>query len=110
MVSLEIMAEACSLLAGAATLRVIENVRAFDWIALDDETVSLEVRAEIADGGAVRAQLMNGATLADFRYEGEWRLAALPPLDGARAFRWPGDELYTTGMFHGPVFQSVRRI
>src|SRR6185295_9630699 len=113
MVSLEIMAEACSLLAGAPTLRVIENVRAFDWIALDDETVTLEVRAEIADGGAVRAQLMNGATLAaiaDFRYEGEGRLAALPPLDGASAFRWPGDELYSTGMFHGPVFQSVRQI
>ena len=115
MVSLEIMAEACSMLAGTATLRVIENVRAFGWIALDDETLRLEVRAEIIDAGAgvLRAELMNGATLAataDFRFDAEWRLPALESLDEARAFRWHGHELYTTGMFHGPVFQSVRQI
>ena len=115
MVSLEIMAEACSVLAGTAALRVIENVRAFDWIALDDEALSLEVRAEVVDAGAgvYRAQLMNGATLAavaDFRFEPQWRLGALQPLEAAREFRWRGDELYTTGMFHGPVFRSVRNI
>src|SRR5205085_9806403 len=31
MVSVEIMAEACSLLAGGAEVQAIENVRAFDW-------------------------------------------------------------------------------
>nr|HET7859225.1 beta-ketoacyl synthase N-terminal-like domain-containing protein [Caldimonas sp.] len=113
MVSLEIMAEACTLLTGANDLRVIENVRAFDWIALDDDMLDLEVRAEIVDPGVVRAQLTNGATLAasaDFRLEGEWRLPASAPLEGASDYRWDGSELYTTGMFHGPVFQSVRRI
>jgi len=115
MVSLEIMAEACSVLAGTSALRVIENVRAFDWLALDDETLSLEVRAEVVDAaaGVYAARLMNGAMVAasaEFRFAAEWRLAELLPLGEARAFRWPGHELYSTGMFHGPVFQSVRQI
>ena len=113
MVSLEIMAEACSVLAEGSALRVIENVRAFDWIALDDEAVNLEVRAELGAAGVVRAQLMNGATLAasaDFRFDGEWRLPASAPLAATERYRWDGSELYTTGMFHGPVFQSVRQI
>ena len=115
MVSVEIMAEACSLLAGAREVRVIENVRAFDWIALDDETVSLDVRAEVVDAvaGVYRAELLNGASLAamaEFRFDAEWRLPALPPLDDAQPCRWAGHELYSTGMFHGPLFQSVRQV
>ena len=38
-VSLEIMAEACVLLAGSTRLTVIENVKALDWVALDDGEV-----------------------------------------------------------------------
>ena len=115
MVSLEVMAEACCLLAGVDTVRVIENVRAFDWIALDDEALTLEVRAEVvdADAGVYRAQLLNGADVAasaDFRFADAWRLPGLADLDESRPFRWSGPELYTTGMFHGPVFKSVRQI
>jgi phosphopantetheinyl transferase len=114
MVSVEIMAEACSLLAGRGDVQVIENVRAFDWIALDDEAIDLEVRAEVVDAGVYRAELRNAgsvAAAAEFRFDPQWRLPALQPLgDDAQAFRWPGHELYTTGMFHGPLFQSVREI
>ena len=79
------------MLAGAAALRVIEDVRAFDWIALDDEALTVEVRADVldADAGVVRAQLMNGETLAasaDFRFEAQWRLPAVGPLASTRAF------------------------
>jgi hypothetical protein len=42
MVSVEIMGEACSLLAGSTSLHVIENVRAFAWIALDDGALTLK--------------------------------------------------------------------
>ncbi|MEO5881391.1 MAG: beta-ketoacyl synthase N-terminal-like domain-containing protein, partial [Caldimonas sp.] len=115
MVSVEIMAEACSLLAGSAAVRVIENVRAFDWIALDDEALVLEVHAEIvdADRGLHRATIFNAGEVvvtADFRFEPVWRLEGLAALGTARPSVWSGAELYTTGMFHGPVFQSVRRI
>ena len=116
MVSVEIMAEACSLLAGSAGVQVIENVRAFDWIALDDEALTLEVRAEVVD--AERARLSRDdlqrpsepVVSADFQFEptlaspAPWRRSA-----PARPSVWSGPELYTTGMFHGPVFQSVRQ-
>src|SRR5262249_45350959 len=36
MASLEMMAEACALLAGHAELCVIENVKAYDWVTLDE--------------------------------------------------------------------------
>ncbi len=115
MVSVEIMAEACSALAGGASPQVIENVHAFDWIALDDDAATLEVRAELVDSrrSLYRATILNGTetvVTADFCFEPTWCLEALPPLGVSRTSVWSGPELYTTGMFHGPVFQSVRDI
>ena len=46
------MAEACLLLAGGGEVRVIENVKAFDWLALDDGELAFEVRAEVIDRAA----------------------------------------------------------
>ncbi len=116
MVSLEIMAEACAALAGSAAVCAIENVKAFDWIALDDGELTLEVRAEITDSerGIYSASLLNGqgtAVSADFLFSvPEWQNPALPALSEKRVSRWNGDDLYSTGMFHGPVFQSIRHI
>ncbi|MCE9659334.1 MAG: acyltransferase domain-containing protein [Burkholderiales bacterium] len=115
MVSVEIMAEACSLLSESVALQAIENVRAFDWIALDDEALTLEVRADLHDAARqlYRATIFNGTepvVTADFQFAPDWRLGGLAPLGAARESVWSGPELYTTGMFHGPVFQSVRRI
>jgi phosphopantetheinyl transferase len=114
-VSLEIMAEACAVLADTRALQAIENVRAFDWIALDDGALTLEVHAEAIDapGGRYRAQLLNGAApaaVADFLFAAEPVLEGVAPLDDPQPYRWSGPELYTTGMFHGPVFQSIRRV
>ncbi len=115
MASVEIMAEACSLLAGSTALHVIEKVRAFGWIALDDDATTLEVRAEVVDAAAAlyRATLLDGAqkvVSADFRFQPQHVLGPLPALGAMRGVTWSGPELYTTGMFHGPVFQSVRRL
>jgi hypothetical protein len=115
MVSVEVLAEACSVLAGSRSLHVIENVRAFDWIALDDEALTLEVHA--------RRSMSSRASIA--RRSSTALRSPFPPISvsrppsGSRASaswvlrepsRWSGPELYTTGMFHGPVFQSVRRV
>lgn len=115
MVSLEIMVQACVALTGNTVVCVIENVRAFDWIALDDGEVTLEVRAERvdADGRVCRAALFNGVNRvvsAEFHFEPVWQLTELDPLGEVQASRWSDSELYSTGMFHGPVFQSVRQI
>ena len=115
MVSLEIMAEACALLAGKTAVRVIENVKAFSWVALDDGELTLDVRAEVIGSGSnkLRAHIINAGTVAvsaDFSFEGDWVANDVPVLSEMREYRWGSDELYSTGMFHGPVFQGIRRI
>ena len=62
---------------------------------------------------AYRSTLFNGGepvVSAEFQFDRVRGWPSLPPLGPARASAWSGPELYTTGMFHGPVFQSVRRI
>lgn len=111
MVSLEIMAEACVLLAGSTAIRIIENIKALDWIALDDGELTLHVRAELIVPGKYRSQIVNAGAIvvsADFSFGTDWRASGLPDLKEKRNFRW--EELYSTGMFHGPIFQSIRRI
>jgi malonyl CoA-acyl carrier protein transacylase/phosphopantetheinyl transferase len=115
MVSLEIMAEACALLAGSTDVRVIENVKASAWIALDEGELTLDVRAEVLDPAArkIRAYLTHEGVLAvtaDFAFAGDWHAGALPALTEKQHLRWEDDELYDIGMFHGPIFQSIRRI
>jgi malonyl CoA-acyl carrier protein transacylase/phosphopantetheinyl transferase len=112
MVSLEIMAEACAVLAGSTAVTVIENIEALAWIALDDGELTLTVRAEAIDGdyNKIRAHLINDgsvAVTADFCFGADWRASPLPALAEKRAFRWEARELYHIGMFHGPIFQSI---
>ena len=115
MVSLEIMAEACTMLAGSNAIAIIENIKASAWITLDEGELTLSVRAEVIDGhrNKYRARLINEsmvAVTADFGFETDWRASAMPALAESRAFRWEGGELYHIGMFHGPIFQSIDRI
>ena len=118
MASLELMAEACAALAGRTDLGVIENVKAFDWIALDDGAIDIEVRARVIDRGrqhyAAEAITPRGiAVSGEFRFERDWRLAGVAPLAEPRPWNIHVPSLYTTdrhAMFHGPVFQSVREI
>ena len=68
------------------SLGVIENVRAFDWIALDDEVVALEVHAEVID--AARRLIAPGSSTA-----GRWRRrptsASSANGRSVRCRRWP---------------------
>jgi acyl transferase domain-containing protein/phosphopantetheinyl transferase len=114
-VSLELMAEACALLAGRTDLGVIENLRAFDWIALDDDEVTIDVKAEVVDAarGRYTATVLTGrgpALGAEFVFAPERELGPLPALLERRESCWNDPNLYTTGMFHGPVLRSLRHI
>lgn len=115
MVSLEILAEACALLAGSTTVAVIEHVRALGWIALDEQAITLEVEAEVvsSDPPRYKASLFcngNMVVAADFSFAPEWSLSSLAPLARRGKLNWRDSELYTIGMFHGPLFQSIRGI
>lgn len=112
MVSLELMAEACALLAGHVQFSVIRDVRAFDWIALDDEELVLELVAERI-GSAFKATLLNQgapAVSAVFEVAAAWQLASPAPLAAPQAPRWDGQAIYDVGMFHGPIFQSLHHV
>ena len=117
MVSMELMAEACVLLAGRTDITVIENVRAFDWITLDVGVLDLEVRAEVLDreAGRYRASVLTPrgvAVTGEFSFSGHFELGPVEPLREPRA--WDADPpTYVPGrfaMFHGPMFQSLRDI
>jgi acyl transferase domain-containing protein len=114
-VSMELMAEACALLAERSDIAVIENIRPSDWIALDDDEVTVEVKAEVIDRerGHYQASVLTArgtALTAEFRFAPDWRLGPLPALVERRESCWNAPDLYTTGMFHGPVFQSLQYI
>ncbi|MBS0445542.1 MAG: acyltransferase domain-containing protein [Proteobacteria bacterium] len=111
-VSLEAMAEACALLAGRTDVRVIENVRAFDWVALDEGALTFDVRADVIDRElehySARVITARGPALtAEFRFEAEERLPSVAPLADPRESYLNSPHLYATGMFHGPLFQSM---
>lgn len=115
MVSLEIMAEACALVAGDRAVCLIENVKAFDWIALDDDEIFLDVYAEklSADRNKFHAHIINSGNMvisAEFSFENDWHVQGVSSLSEKRKYRWEASELYSTGMFHGPLFQSIARI
>lgn len=112
-VSLEVMAEACVRLAGRRDLRVIEQVKAFDWITLDHDELDFEVQAELLDAAtgrcAARVLTARGVALsAEFGFDAAFVLPGVPDLAERResCLNWP--DLYATGMFHGPVFQSMQ--
>ncbi|HSW05872.1 polyketide synthase [Aquabacterium sp.] len=112
MVSLEMLAEAAAALIGRQP-QLIEHVRAFDWIALDDGQAVLQVRAERTDQGGCHALLTRDGkpiVSADFRFEADWQLPAVAAPAAPQASHWNDAALYQTGMFHGPIFQSVMHL
>ena len=114
-VSLEVMAEACTLLAGRTDVHVIQNVKAFDWVTLDDGELAFEVFAEMLDAAqglyAARVVTPRGTALsAEFVFQADWRLPAVPDLLEQRESCLNSPNLYATGMFHGPVFQSMHYV
>jgi phosphopantetheinyl transferase (holo-ACP synthase) len=49
------------------------------------------------------------AVTAEYSFEADWRLPALDALGDAHVARWDGRAIYSAGMFHGPIFQSLDR-
>lgn len=126
-ISMEIVAEAGLLLAGIdMKVSEISNARGYKWIALDEGDVTLKITGQ-------QRPASNGECIVDVRiyqvdadnpinslmFEACVHLshqysprsdALIPPLDELNASRWGDSELYTTGMFHGPLFQGVDHI
>ncbi len=117
-VSLEMMAEVAHRLLGAGTPLVIEDVRAYQWLALDLGETEVVLRAELRDErgpGWVHATILeNGTPVIEADYQfGSVHPGAPEPvaaLTDEAPYRWSDDDLYAHGMFHGPLFQSVAHV
>jgi acyl transferase domain-containing protein/phosphopantetheinyl transferase len=117
--SLEMLAEIAGLLSTRSYLTAMENVRAYNWVALDEggKTVRLEAdrvqsnaaeerfHAAIFDGDSL---LLEGDVLFSDELPGSEPL--LHALSSPQQPIWQDHELYTTGMFHGPMYHSVRHL
>ncbi|MEO0421927.1 MAG: beta-ketoacyl synthase N-terminal-like domain-containing protein [Pseudomonadota bacterium] len=113
-VSLEMLVEVAALLTDQSLVVALENVQAFNWVAVDAGTRTIRLRAKRGNSGArVRAWLED--EMGQLLVEGEVIFADAPLADGGlveplrspRAPLWEDADLYTTGMFHGPLFHSV---
>ncbi len=117
-VSIEMMAEAAAALADGLVPVRLEQVRALNWVALDAgrRTLRLEARLLPGSGDETRVATRVVDDAGQPALEAEIILAATPaaaplavplPLAAPRAPVWSDADLYTTGMFHGPLFHSI---
>jgi len=118
-VSLEMLAEVAGLVSERPQLVALADVRAYNWIALDHAVATLRMEAELVSGGeaadVVHAVLYDGESRL---IEGDVEFADAAPGDAAlvsdlaapRPSQWTDEQLYTTGMFHGPLFHSIAHL
>ncbi len=122
--SMEILAEAASILVPDKVLIGMNDIRAYRWIAFEQPSVSLkikafrkpgtnEVKAEICIAEekepATKNPLLEGVLVFADNYP---PAPAVEPftLQGERASRWTPEALYAKGMFHGPCWQGVQSV
>ncbi|MFP4444872.1 MAG: beta-ketoacyl synthase N-terminal-like domain-containing protein [Desulfosudaceae bacterium] len=122
--SMEILAETASLLMPGKVLIGMDDIRAYRWIAIEHDFLSLKIKAVRNPGtDAVKAEIRRndetGAVSKNPLVEGVLVFADhYPPapdvqpitLHGERASRWKPADLYARGMFHGPCWRGVRSV
>lgn len=118
-VSLEMLAEVAALTSRLPTLASLRNIQAHRWIALDQENITLRLSGRrlttTPSEERVHAQVHCGRELmieseVVFQADPSSDEQRLSALSEPRPSRWRDRELYTTGMFHGPLFQSIRHL
>ena len=119
--SMEILAQGARKLAGKGVVSELLDVRGSRWLTLDQGELTLGIRVErTADNDTFIGRLFQrdegGAVLV---FEARLRVEPVYPAtptvipfdrEAARPSHWTDEDLYRTGMFHGPMFQSVRHI
>ena len=118
---MELLAEVAVASVGALIPIRLEQVRAHNWITVEDgfRTIRLEAAPMPKADGLVRVNARIGdpaggmpfveacVVLADAARVPKSADLQFAPLVDPRAPAWTSDELYRTGMFHGPLFHSV---
>ena len=125
-ISMEMLAEGAAALGPGSTVMEMRDIRAARWIALDDERMTLEIRARRTEadaevevelverrsenGGPATEPLVRGVVVLGDGYSSGDRTQEFE-LRNARASKRGPSHLYGgTAMFHGPAFQAVEAI
>lgn len=127
-VSMEILAEAALYLTGGTNYVIgIYDLRGYRWLALDQGELTLKIEGEVIENNPqfslVKVRLFETSNQEGLNrhlvFEGTVKLASsFSPAPAPMSFqlhqaapsRWSDQELYSTGMFHGPRFQGVKHI
>jgi acyl transferase domain-containing protein len=116
-VSLELLAEVASLLRPDKSPMTLADVRAYDWIACDEGQRSLVLRAQSLGDERVHAAIHasaeeGGARLLEATVQFAETVVPehLPALTAPQASAWQDHQLYTSGMFHGPLYHAIRHL
>jgi phosphopantetheine--protein transferase-like protein len=125
-VSMEMLAEVATALLPNKLLLGMKDIRAYRWIALDENRLTLELTArrkpavsgqevevwikECTD--SITSKVHPGTPIIEGTVVFGDCSPAPPragefPLRSARLPKWTPEQLYTEGMFHGPCFQGV---
>ncbi len=121
-VSMEMLAEVAAASANGLVPIRLERLRAYNWIALDDgrRTIGLKAIPLSATDGLIRVSACISDDADTPLVEAIVVLAEAPRLPASDVQAAPlvhpqppntrDDELYLTGMFHGPLFHSVEGV
>jgi len=120
--SMEMLAEAAQLLIPDKVLVGMRDVRAYRWIALEDDRLTLkitatrkpspsshEIHVQVSDAGAQTVHgtpVIEGTMIFDETYPDPPAVSAFE-LREERPSHWMPEKLYEEGMFHGPAFRGV---
>ncbi|MCS0494082.1 acyltransferase domain-containing protein [Ancylobacter sp. MQZ15Z-1] len=115
-VSLEMLAEVASALDGRGEAPArLEKVRAHNWVALDEGWRRLVLTATLLPSSADERRFAasvaaeDGSPLVDAEvvFAPHAMAGEVAPLSAPRPPEWRDEDLYTTGMFHGPLYHSI---
>jgi acyl transferase domain-containing protein/phosphopantetheinyl transferase len=121
-VSMEMLAEVAAASVGGLVPMRLERLRAYNWIALDDgpRTIGLKAVPVFEVDGLIRVSACISDDAGMPLVEAVVVLAEAPrppasdvqpaPLVEPQPPNTRDDELYMTGMFHGPLFHSVEGV
>jgi len=121
-VTMEMLAEAGALLEPNKVLVSMRDIRASRWITLEKPGYTIEATAKQTAPGEVHVALREAGaahTLRPILAEAVAVFAARYPdsgpprpfvLENAKRSAWIPEQLYRTGMFHGPLMQGAKSV
>ncbi len=115
--TMELMAEAALAVRPGRVVRGLRDVRTARWLWFDERPRRVRVEASVLDDETVQASVYetdgNGTVspiaeaLVDFDYDTPSLGQRSIEVAAGRPSRWKSEDLYTSGLFHGPAFRSV---